>query len=162
MPHSAEVQLSGPTTPLVKFGWPLGGVGLASYYNFLALTGSPRLHMNPGVAPVWGKAFLLCLLLVGLFFTYTVSIRLKKVWLNADGIRASNYLREEAIEWPDVRRVVIRGAFEGRRSPIVELELWRPHPFRGRISLLPASEQLLAELTGRAAAFGVQVEHRSA
>ncbi len=131
-----------------------------SYFNFLAFTESPKLRWNPSVAPIWGKTLLLGLLLLMLFFTFRVSLRLKKVSLNADNIRVSSYLREEIIGWPDVQRVVINGAFEGKSSPVVDIELRRPHPFGGRIVLLPAAKHLLSELTERAAAFGVKVEHR--
>jgi hypothetical protein len=91
-----------------------------------------------------------------------MSMRLKRVWLTADGIRASSYFRTAYIAWPDVRRVVIHGDFGHRRTPLVELELWKPHPFGRRIPLLPVSNDLLTELPGKAAGARVNVEHRPA
>jgi len=89
-------------------------------------------------------------------------MRLKKVWLTINGLRVSNYLSEASIMWSHVCRVSIHGTFGHRSTPLVELELCGRHPFGGRISLFPASEDLLVKLTGRAAAFHVNVEQRSA
>ncbi|HEX7183258.1 MAG TPA: hypothetical protein VF756_15565 [Thermoanaerobaculia bacterium] len=158
----AEMQLSSPMTPLVKFGWPIGWLGMMSYFTFLAFVRSPRLRWGPGVSPAWGKALLLGLLLLGLLIAYKLCMPLKKAWLTADGIRASNYFRQAFIAWPHVRCVVVRGEFGHRSTPVVEFELWQPHPFGGRISLLPASQKVLAELTGQATTFGVKLEHRPA
>lgn len=144
----------------MKFVWPLAWLGMISYFNFQAFTDSPDIRWGAGVDPGWGKPLLLGFLVLGLLVTYLMCARLKKVWLTPDGIRVSNYFREAAIPWPHVRRVVVRGTFGHRSSPLVELELREKHPFAGRISLLPASEHCLAELTERAAAFDVQCAHR--
>ena len=161
MADSAEVRISDPAmTLLMKFFWPLGWLGVMSYFSFLAFTGSPKLRWGVGVSPAWGKGILVGLLLMGLAFTYTVSMRLKKVWLTTGGLRVSNYLSESSILWPHVRRVLIHDTFGHRRTPLVELELWARHPFGGRISLYPMSEDLLEKLTGQAAASHVDIEQR--
>lgn len=160
-PDPAEVQISDPAqTLMMKFVWPLGWLGMMSYFSLLAFTGSSRIRWGPGVSPAWGKAILVGFLLLGLALTYLWSLRLKKVWLTADGLRVSNYLSEAIIPWPQVRRVLVHGTFGHRSKPLVELELLARHPFGGRISLYPASEDLLAKLTGRAAAFHVNIEQR--
>jgi len=160
-PDPAEVQISDPAQTLVmKFVWPLGWLGMMGYFSFLAFTGSPRIQWGAGVSPAWGKVVLVGFLLLGLALTYVWSLRLKKVWLTAGGLRVSNYLSEATISWPQVRRVSVHGTFGRRNKPLVELELSAGRPFGGRISLYPASEDLLAEFTGRAAAFHVDVEQR--
>jgi hypothetical protein len=161
MADSAEVRISAPTTTLLmKFVWPLAWLGMMGYFSFLAFTGSPRLRWGVGVSPAWGKVMLVGFFLLGLAITYTMSLRLKKVWLTTDGLRVSNYLSEASILWPHVRRITIHDTFGHRRTPLVEIELCARRPFGGRISLFPASEDLLVKLTGQAAAF--QVEQRSA
>ena len=162
MADPAELKISSTMTPLMKFVHPIVWLGLTSYFICLALMGSPKLRWGAGVNPVWGKALLFSLLLAGLWFTYSVSIPLKKMWLTANGVRVSNYLYASSIEWSQVRCLVIRGTYGHRSTPLVQFELWQPQPFRGRIVLLPASEHLLAELTAQAVAFRVTLEQRDA
>ncbi|HEX3125989.1 MAG TPA: hypothetical protein VH394_01545 [Thermoanaerobaculia bacterium] len=159
MADSAEVRISNPSmTLMMKFVWPLGWLGMMSYFSLLAFTGSPKLRWGPGVSPEWGKVILVVFLLMGVLFMYRVSRRLKMVWLTTDGLRVSNYLSEASILWPQVRRVLVHDTFGHRRTPLVELELSTRRPFGGRISFYPASEDLLGKLTGQAAAFHVNVE----
>lgn len=147
------VPISSRFTPVAKFLWPAGWLGLMGYFNLLAFTGSPRLRWGGGATdPAWGKPLLVTLFVLGLFVAVRVSAPLKRVHLLPGGLHVSNYFREIRVPWADVGRVVVHSDFGHRRTPIVELELRRRGAFGTRISLMPASPQALASLEASAAA----------
>jgi hypothetical protein len=143
----SNVRISSPSTPIAKFVWPIGWLGMMGYLSVLAFTNSPGLRWGGGgPAPVWGKALLIVLVGVGVVVAYRVSLPLKRVHLAEGGIRASNYVTEAFIPWSGIRRVVVHGSFGARRGPLVELDLRARGAFGRRISLLPASPEALARL----------------
>lgn len=157
------VRISAPSTPVAKFVWPAGWLGLIGYLNVLAFTGSPSLRWGGGVEPVWGKPLLVALFGLGLYVAYRVSLPLKRVGLVEGGLHVSNYFRETTIPWSDVRRVVVHGTFGNRRAPVVELELRRRGAFGTRVSLIPASREALQLLQDTCAAHASGAwEHRPA
>ena len=146
------VQVSSGATPVLKFIWPVGWLGILGYFNVLAFTGSPRMRWGPGIDPGWGSLLLAGFFALGVCVAVRVSAPLKRVHLVPGGLHVSNYFRAIRVPWADVERVVVHGRFENRRTPIVELTLRRRSAFGTRISLLPASPDALAMLQASASA----------
>lgn len=151
-PVPSSVQVSSGSTPILKFIWPAGWLGLTGWSNVLAFTGSPDLRWGPGIDPAWGKVILVVFFALGLYVAFRVSLPLKRVHLVPGGLRVSNYFREARVPWADVERVVVHGRFRRRQTPVVEFTLRRRGAFGRRISLLPASPQALATLQASAPA----------
>lgn len=150
-PMPPGVPISSASTPLAKFVWPVGWLGLIGYHTVLAFTDSPKVRWGPGVDPGWGKLLLVVFLAFGVLVAVRVSAPLKRVHLVPGGLHVSNYFRATRVPWADVERVVVHSDFGRRRSPIVELELRRRSVFGTRISLVPASPHALATLEASAA-----------
>ena len=89
------MKISSPMTPLVKFGWPIGWIGLMGYFNVAATVRPELIRWGPGVSSVAGRALLAVLLLFGLITAIRLCLPLKSVWLTADGLRVVE-LPEEA------------------------------------------------------------------
>ena len=145
--------LSSRWTPFWKFGFPLvWGSGWSYATAQLFTEPSSVTWEGSGAPPVWAKwLFLAVLIFAGIFFRQFL-MSLKKVVLEDDHLRISNYRREIRIPLSEIRAGGIDPnvavAINSDRRPLVFLHFAQETPFGKLIEFVPESPQSVSLLRG--------------
>lgn len=132
------VFLSSPSTLLMKFVFPFVWGVPWSYFTARLFT-DPAAHA-PGGPPAWLKWVFLFFLLVGGFTFQIVCFSLKRVDLEGDTLRISNFFREIRVPIHEVESAGFdrRASLNGRA--LVGIAFRSDTPFGRSIEFYPRSE----------------------
>jgi hypothetical protein len=140
-------QISSGMTFVMKVVFPVLWGGMWSVATGLLFAAPASLRSSGGGPPPgWVKWLCLGCLIVGATVISRVSGGLKRIVLEGNRLRISNYLREITVPLSDVARVGVDGSARVNNQPVAVLEFRRTTDFGDQVPFIPASQAAYATI----------------
>jgi hypothetical protein len=135
---------------LIKYVLPTVWLTLIGYFVFASFFLPEAIRWGPGVTPFWGRVVVVTFWLGGVLVAWSISRPLKRVSAGGGIVEARGLFRTMHLRAADIEKLNVRGDWNTRSRPIVEIHLRDGR----RIDFLPLSkdavetlERMLRQLT---------------